>query len=142
MTQRDFWPRLAALVAGRSVVVDRPKGSTHPKKPGLVYPLDYGYVRGIRSGDGAGVDVWIGSLESRRITGLLCTLDLEKRDMEVKILLGCTPAERRSVLALHNRYSHRAVLMTPGAGSDRPRAAPARTPSRGRPTRRRVASRE
>jgi inorganic pyrophosphatase len=113
VTQRDFWPRLAALLAEHPVVVDRPRGSTHPKKKGLVYPLDYGFVRGLRSGDGGGVDVWVGSLRSRRINGILCTLDLDKRDMEVKILIGCSAAERRKVLALHNRFSHRAVLVTP-----------------------------
>lgn len=107
----DFWTRLTSFVSGASVVVDRPKGSAHPRFPGLIYPLDYGYVSGLRSGDGDGVDVWIGSRKGRAITALICTVDQGKHDLEVKILLGCTSAEQRRILALHNRGDHRAVLI-------------------------------
>ena len=89
VTDQDFWSRLASFVSRASVVVDRPKGSAHPRIPGLIYPLDYGYLTGLRSGDGEGVDVWVGSLEPREITGILCTLDVGKRDAEVKIRGSC-----------------------------------------------------
>jgi inorganic pyrophosphatase len=94
MTDDNFWSSLASLVSGASVVVDRPRGSAHPEVPELIYPLDYGYVSGLRSGDGDEVDVWIGGLKGRAITGVLCTVDTGKRDIEVKILLGCTRAEQ------------------------------------------------
>ena len=113
MAGEDFWSRLASLVAESSVVVDRPKGSAHPEIPSLVYPLDYGYVEGLRSGDGDGVDVWIGSLKRRVISAVVCTVDGKNRDTEVKILLGCTPAEQRRILALHNHGNQRAVLLRP-----------------------------
>ena len=111
MRDEDFWSRLASIVSAGSIVVDRPQGSAHPEVPQLIYPLDYGYVTGLRSGDGDDVDVWIGSLKRRVITGVVCTVDAGKRDVEVKILLGCTRAEQRRVLSLHNRGSHRAVLI-------------------------------
>jgi inorganic pyrophosphatase len=116
VTHGDFWSRLSTAVSGGSVVVDRPKGSVHPQVPELTYPLDYGYVTSLRSGDGDPVDVWIGSLRRRVITGVICTVDAGKRDVEVKILLGCTRAEQRRVLSLHNRGSHRAVLIRAEAG--------------------------
>jgi inorganic pyrophosphatase len=124
MTDESFWSRLASLVPAASVVVDRPRGSAHPEVPELIYPLDYGYAAGLRSGDGDGVDVWIGSLKRRVITGVLCTVDAGKRDVEVKVLLGCTRAEQRRILALHNRGSHRAILIRPETA---PRAAPRRS---------------
>jgi len=111
MTDEDFWSRLASLVSGGSVVVDRPKGSAHPDIPELIYPFDYGYLTGLRSGDGDEVDVWIGSLQRRVITGVICTVDMGKRDTEVKILLGCTRAEQRRILSLHNHGNQRAVLI-------------------------------
>ncbi len=46
----DCWTRLDGLVASRDVVIDRPKGTTHPRFPGLVYPLDYGYLKGTSGG--------------------------------------------------------------------------------------------
>jgi inorganic pyrophosphatase len=112
MTDDDFWSRLASFGSGASVVVDRPKGSAHPEIPELIYPLDYGYLTNLRSGDGDGVDVWIGSLKHQLITGVICTVDVGKRDTEVKILLGCTRAEQRRILSLHNRDNQRAVLIS------------------------------
>lgn len=102
MTGTRFWAKVDALVESASVVVDRPKGSVHPRIPTLIYPIDYGFLSGTTSGDGHGVDVWIGSLRRRIATGVVCTIDLTKRDAEVKILLGCTRAEQLRILSLHN----------------------------------------
>jgi len=128
MIDEDFWSRLTSFVSGGSVVVDRPKGSAHPRIPGLIYPLDYGYLTGLRSGDGDGVDVWIGSLKRRVITGVICTVDVANRDAEVKILLGCSRAEERQILSLHNWGDQRAVLIRPVAVR---RTAPRRKRQRG-----------
>lgn len=89
----SFWEALDALVAGAEIVVDRPRGSCHPDFPAFVYELDYGYLRGTTSADGEGIDVWLGSDPCRRVTGALCTVDLMKRDAELKILVGCTAAD-------------------------------------------------
>src|SRR4030095_16657203 len=40
------------------VEIDRPLGSQHPDN-GYPYPLNYGLVRGYRSGDGEDLDVYI-----------------------------------------------------------------------------------
>jgi inorganic pyrophosphatase len=125
MTEGHFWSRLASLVAGAPIVVDRPKGSAHPTIPSLIYPLDYGYLSGTQSGDGHGIDVWIGSLKRRAITGVICTVDLSKRDAEVKILLGCTLAEQKRILSIHNYRlgSQGGVLVRRSAGrARRPKA--------------------
>ena len=58
-----------------------------------VYPLDYGYLEQTVSGDGEGVDVWLGASGNRQVTGAVCTIDLTKRDVEVKLLLGCSAEE-------------------------------------------------
>jgi inorganic pyrophosphatase len=102
MTER-FWHHLDVLVAAAEVVIDRPAGSAHPRYPDFIYPLDYGYLQGTTAGDGAGVDVWVGNLAQREVTGVICTVDLTKRDVELKLLLGCTPAEMDIALTLHNR---------------------------------------
>ena len=107
----DFWRDLDQLAAASAVVIDRPKGSSHPRYPDFVYPLDYGYLEGTRSPDGGGVDVWVGSSPNRRVTGIVCSVDLEKRDVEVKLLLGCTPDEARQVLTIHNSGSQSAMLI-------------------------------
>jgi len=97
-----FWGHLDALLDASEIVIDRPAGSTHPRFPEFVYPLDYGYLGGTVGGDGQGIDVWVGSRGDRALVGVLATVDLEKRDAELKLLLGCTDAETEALLAVHD----------------------------------------
>ncbi|HEX7973356.1 MAG TPA: nitroreductase family protein [Anaerolineales bacterium] len=107
----DYWAFLDGLVAECRVVIDRPKGSSHPRYPDLVYPLDYGYLDGTASMDGSGIDVWVGTQKPPRPDAMIFTLDLKKKDSEAKILLGCNDAEIRVILDFLNANSMRAVLV-------------------------------
>ncbi|MRR32974.1 inorganic pyrophosphatase [bacterium] len=40
------------------VIIDRPIGSRHPQY-GFVYPLNYGYLPGVPSGDGEDLDAYV-----------------------------------------------------------------------------------
>lgn len=106
-----FWERLDDLVSSSRVVVDRPRGTAHPRYPEFVYPLDYGYLDGTQVIDGGGVDVWVGSLPEKRVTAVVCTVDVEKRDTELKLLLGCTPEEAQTILQAHNGDFQSAILI-------------------------------
>jgi inorganic pyrophosphatase len=97
-----FWHKLDQLATEHELVIDRPKDSRHPRYPEMVYPLDYGYLAGTQAADGDGIDVWVGSLPDQVVTAAVCTVDMLKRDTEVKILLGCTPQEMQTVLDFHN----------------------------------------
>ncbi|HOU15495.1 MAG TPA: inorganic pyrophosphatase [Anaerolineae bacterium] len=109
--QREFWMRLDDWVAENRIVVDRPKGTAHPRYPEFIYPLDYGYLDGTQTVDGGGVDVWVGSLPERRVTAIVCTVDALKRDAELKLLLGCTPDEAETILKTHNDEYQSALLI-------------------------------
>jgi inorganic pyrophosphatase len=111
MDNTDFWKRLDELVAASRVVVDRPRGTAHPRYPEFIYPLDYGYLEDTRVIDGGGIDVWLGALPDRRITAVICTVDTVKRDTELKLLLGCTPDEARIILQIHNSGPQSAILI-------------------------------
>jgi inorganic pyrophosphatase len=116
--ETDFWGALDRLISSSAVTIDRPKGSHHPHYPELVYPLDYGYLAGTTSGDGAGIDVWVGANGSHALSALVLTADHFKRDAEIKLLLGCTREESRIILAFHNNSdSMRAMLVSrPNSG--------------------------
>ena len=109
--QTDFWSRLDELVQTCHLNIDRPKGSAHPRYPDFLYPFDYGYLGGTTSGDGAGTDVWVGSLPEQKVTAIICAVDLEKRDTEIKLLLGCTAQEAQSILAVHHVGTQSAILI-------------------------------
>jgi inorganic pyrophosphatase len=107
-----FWYKLDELLASGRVVIDRPAGSRHPRYPEMVYPHDYGYLEGTSAIDGNEIDLWVGSLPDRRLVGVVCTVDTLKRDAEIKLLLGCTPAEMQTILAFHNKGWQGAMLST------------------------------
>jgi inorganic pyrophosphatase len=112
MLRSDFWTAIDALVASSRVVIDRPRGTRHPRLPDFIYPLDYGFLEGTVSGDGAGIDIWRGTLPESIPTAVICAVDLQKRDMEMKLLLGCTPDEIVAILAIHNDGDQSALLVT------------------------------
>jgi len=60
-----FWQEIAQLAKTNSIIIDRPKGSAHPRYPKVIYPLDYGYLENTTAADGGGIDVWLGSLETK-----------------------------------------------------------------------------
>lgn len=94
---KDFWDGLDWLLAECRLVIDRPRGSAHPRYPDLIYPMDYGYLEGSTGGDGAEIDVWLGSLRPAGLVGVALTVDLHKRDAEIKLLLGCTEEEKNII---------------------------------------------
>jgi len=104
----SFWKAMTELLTTSVIVIDRPKGSTHPRYGEAIYPLDYGYLENTTSSDGSGIDVWIGSLNSvidqgstKILTGILCTFDTLKRDAEIKLLIGCAKEDVQVIQEFH-----------------------------------------
>ena len=102
ISEYKFWEYLDRLMTASRLVIDRPRGSHHPRYPDLTYPVDYGYLEGTTTVDGGGLDVWAGTLPEKSLTALVLTVDLHKRDVEVKLLLSCTEAEQQTILDFHN----------------------------------------
>lgn len=98
---QDFWKAIDELVDHSEIVIDRPKGTAHPKYPDFIYQVDYGYLKDTSSMDGAGIDVWVGS-GAQKVDAVMCTVDLMKKDSEIKILIGCTEEEKDIVYKTHN----------------------------------------
>jgi F420 biosynthesis protein FbiB-like protein len=93
----NFWDTLQSLVSDNQIIIDRPKGSAHPRYPEMIYPLDYGYLQGTRTTDRDGVDLFLGLQASQNLSGVLFTVDLDKKDVELKLLLGCSASEQHTV---------------------------------------------
>ena len=100
-----FWRALDELVSTSEIVIDRPKGSAHPRFPDFIYRIDYGYLSNTSSMDGAGIDVWIGS-GGKTVDAVMCIVDVRKRDSEIKILIGCTEEETMEVYQTHNETQY------------------------------------
>jgi inorganic pyrophosphatase len=61
--------------------------------------------------DQGGIDIWVGSLNNRAVTGIICTADLTKNDAEMKILIDCTAKEANHILQIHNSGPQSAILI-------------------------------
>lgn len=107
----EFWSVLEELVAGSEIIIDRPKGTAHPRFSSFIYPVDYGYLKDTRSMDGAGIDVWLGSDDRKQIDAVMCIVDRMKKDSEIKILIGCTEEEKQLVYQTHNESPYMKGLL-------------------------------
>ena len=107
ISDTSFWHAMEQLLITNSVVIDRPRGTSHPRYEHVIYPLDYGYLEATTSGDGGGIDVWIGSLnrmaedDGKLLTGILCTFDTLKRDAEIKLLVECSEEDIQIIRDFH-----------------------------------------
>ncbi len=98
----NFWMALDELVYSSEIIIDRPKGTAHPRYPNFVYKVDYGYLKNSSSMDGAGIDVWVGTANKKSIDAIMIIIDLIKRDSEIKILISCTEEEKDIIYQTHN----------------------------------------
>jgi inorganic pyrophosphatase len=107
----EFWTYIDQLVAQTRIVIDRPKDSAHPDFDEMIYPLDYGYLAGTETTDGGGIDVWLGASGELQATAVVCTVDLLKRDTEIKLLLGCSDPEMSIIEQFLNQSEVRCMLV-------------------------------
>lgn len=98
----DFWRALDKLIETSEIMIDRPKNSRHPKYHDMIYPLDYGYLKDTTAMDGQGIDVWRGSLDDGELKAIMVIVDLWKRDSEIKLLIGVTDEEAKTIYDFHN----------------------------------------
>lgn len=103
---KAFWGMLDELVKSSEIIIDRPKGTRHPRYKDFLYEVDYGYLENTTSMDGGGIDVWRGTDDNQEIDAIMCTVDLTKRDSEIKILIGCTDTEKEIIYKTHNNSKY------------------------------------
>ena len=76
---QKFWEELDTLLRDHRIVINRPKGTKHPKFPDFIYPVNYGYLEDTRSMDGGGIDIWVGTENPKKLDSILCTIDTLKK---------------------------------------------------------------
>ena len=101
----EFWNALDELVKNSEIVIDRAKGTAHPKFPDFIYKVDYGYLKETTAMDGDGIDVWVGT-DEKKIDAIMVIVDLMKKDTEIKILIGCTEEEKQIIYQTHNETEY------------------------------------
>ena len=94
-----------------AIKIDRPMGNAHPKHPGLIYPVNYGYIPNVFSADGEELDVNLLGVDApvevytARIIGIVH----RHNDVEDKLVAapeGChfDPAEIAAAVHFQEQY--------------------------------------
>lgn len=105
-----FWQKLDTFVFSSEIRIDRPKGSTHPSYPNLIYPVDYGCFSDTNVKD-AEIHVYRGSIKTSIVNAIAVSVDILKRDIDVKVLLGCTEEEELEILRFLNQTDYQKCIL-------------------------------
>ncbi len=105
-----------------TIRIDRPMGFHHPKH-GFVYPLNYGYMPGVISGDGEEMDAYLlGVFEPVELFEGICIAVIHRLDDDDDKLVivpagkSYTPAQIRALTEFQERFFYSEIL-TPSKGS-------------------------
>lgn len=108
------------LVIGKTVhvTVDRPLGSVHPNFKNIVYPVNYGFVKGIVAPDGEEQDVYVLGINVpiKEFTGKVIAVIHRLNDVEDKWIVapeGCSFSKEEIVEAtfFQEQYFDSEVIM-------------------------------
>jgi inorganic pyrophosphatase len=118
LTKPDLQEYLGRTV---HVEVDRPLGSLHPCHPGILYPLNYGFVPGTISGDGMAIDAYLVGVETplHQANGIVIALVVRDDDIEDKLVVATgerapntyDPEEIRRAVEFQEQYFRSRVVM-------------------------------
>ena len=106
-----FCQKFDSLCLSSGFCLTRKKGDVHPVFANLIYPTDYGYVKDTNSVSGNGVSVYAGSLSRNTITALVVAEDILAKELDVKILIGCTNEEVEDVLRFLNQTDYQKTVL-------------------------------
>lgn len=106
-----FWQKVDTLYLSNDVKVVKKKGDVHDTFRNLVYPLDYGRIEDLASVSGKGVAVYLGSGNRHQVTALAVAADILAKELDVKILAGCTEEEVSQVLHYLNQTDFQKTVL-------------------------------
>lgn len=101
-----------------TVTVDRPLGTRHPTHPDILYPVNYGYIRGIMAPDGEEQDAYILGVEVpvAEFTGEVIAIVHRLDDVEAKWVVApmgtsFSKEEIQKQLSFQEQYFHSEILI-------------------------------
>ena len=106
-----FWQKMDTVALSSKIRIDRPKNTTHPDFANLVYPVDYGCFMDMDTVDSEMIHVYRGTLKPATVQAVAVSVDILKRDMDVKVLYGCTEQEELEILRFLNQTDYQKCIL-------------------------------
>ena len=114
-----FWQKIDTLYLSSDLVMDKPKGTSHHEYHNLIYPVDYGHLKSSVEDIDESVGLYRGTGNKKIIDTIVVCVDILKKDVEVKLLMGCTPQEEEAILIFLNQTDFQKTILV-RRGSDIP----------------------
>jgi inorganic pyrophosphatase len=93
------------------IKMDRPIGTEHPKHPGLLYPINYGYIPGVYGGDGEELDVYLLGIDQpvEEYTARIIGIVHRHNDIEDKLIVTTnnkeySEKEIKEIISFQEKY--------------------------------------
>lgn len=106
-----FWQKVDTLFLSGNLKLEKKKGDIHPTFGNLIYPTDYGHLVDTKSAGESGVSVYAGSSDRMRISALVIAADILTKELDVKILIGCTEEEIEDILRFLNQTDYQKTVL-------------------------------
>ncbi len=106
-----FWQKVDTLYLSGTRKVFKKKGEVHDTFKNLVYPLDYARIEDMKSVSGHGVAVYLGSENRNKVSALVIAADILEKELDVKVLAGCTEEEIEEVLRYLNQTDFQKTVL-------------------------------
>lgn len=106
-----FWQKLDTLLYTLDYKQIRAKGDVHPKYTNLVYPLEYGYLLDPDNEGSVVAKVFKGSLSPKKSDQIILSVDILQKDIDVKILMGCSVEEQMMILKFLNQTAFQKTIL-------------------------------
>jgi len=104
-----FWQKIDTLYLSSDFVLSAPKNSKHPVYDNLIYPVDYGYLHDNNTDES--IHMYKGTLLTSGVDGIIICADILKKDIEVKLLVGCTQEEELKILEFLNQTDFQKTII-------------------------------
>lgn len=106
-----FWQKVDSLYLSGTRKIIKKKGEIHDTFKNLVYPLDYARIEDMKSVSGHGVAVYLGSENRNKVSALVVAADILEKELDVKVLAGCTEEEIEEVLRYLNQTEFQKTVL-------------------------------
>lgn len=109
-----FWQKVDTIFFSNRFIITKNKNDRHDVYPNLIYPVEYGYLEDTCK-PGNEISVYKGTKGSAIVDTLVVTADILNKDIEIKLLVGCTEEEEQQILHFLNQTDfQKSVLIRRG----------------------------
>ena len=110
-----FWQKVDTIFVSSNHIFTRQKGESHPNYPNLIYPTTYGYLEDTSISENE-ICFFKGSIDTNSVDAIVVCMDILKKDLECKLLVGCTNEEELQILHYLNQTDfQKSVILRRGS---------------------------